>query len=159
MTLNNHKTLYTAHFSHGTVHCVLGLSLHNPETARKHVFVNLAIGTCWQKNYFPTVKPGQFSLKSAQNAHSFIFFFIKTTALVKLLNILKATGCLPLLLRSHLTVQFHLIRVTTHMAINSQRILSPDIFYHAMIHCFLGVLLHNSETARKYAFVNLGIES
>lgn len=53
MTLNNHKTLYAAHFSHGTVHCVLGLSLHNSETARKHVFVNLAIGTCWQRTIFP----------------------------------------------------------------------------------------------------------
>ena len=28
-----------------------------------------------------------------------------------------------------------------------------------MIHCFLDVLLHDSETARKYAFVNLGIDS
>ena len=44
---NSHRTLSPDLFSHGTVRCVLGLSLHSSETAAKHVFVNLEIQT-WQ---------------------------------------------------------------------------------------------------------------
>ena len=43
------------------------------------------------------------------------------------------------------------------MEINSQRTVSPDIFSHGMVQCVLGVSVHNSEAARKHAFVNLGI--
>ena len=56
------------------------------------------------------------------------------------------------LLRSHLTVQFHLIRVTTGMEVNTQRTLSSDLFSHEMVHCILGMSLHNTETAVKLFF-------
>ena len=52
--------------------------------------------------------------------------------------------------------QFHLIRVTTDMAVNTHRTHYPDIFSHGMVNCVQGVSLHNCETANKNAFVNLG---
>ena len=45
MAANTHKTLYNDIFFHGIVKCVLPVSLHNSETARKNVSVNLGIGT------------------------------------------------------------------------------------------------------------------
>ena len=48
------------------------------------------------------------------------------------------------------------MRITTGMEINSQRTISPDIFSNGMVQCVLGVSLHNSEAARKHAFVKTG---
>ena len=42
------------------------------------------------------------------------------------------------------------------MAVNTHRTHYPDIFSHGMVNCVQGVSLHNSETANKNAFVNLG---
>ena len=42
-------------------------------------------------------------------------------------------------LGSHLTVQFHLVRVTTDMAIDTHKTLSLDLFSHGMVQCVLGV--------------------
>ena len=50
----------------------------------------------------------------------------------------KQAAC-HLLLESHLIVQFHLIRVTTGMAVNTLRTLFLDIFSHGMVQYFLGV--------------------
>ena len=50
----------------------------------------------------------------------------------------KQAAC-HLLLESHLVVQFHLIRVTTGMAVNTLRTLFLDIFSHGMVQYFLGV--------------------
>lgn len=59
-------------------------------------------------------------------------------------------------LGSHLAVQFHLIMVTIYMTIITHRTLYPDNLSHGMVECVLYVSLHNSETARKHAFVTLG---
>ena len=64
----------------------------------------------------------------------------------------KQAAC-HLLLESHLIVQFHLIRVTTGMAVNTLRTLCLDIFSHGMVQYFLGVSLHSLETAGKQVFV------
>ena len=51
------------------------------------------------------------SLKAARETHRFIFLFITTTSLIKLLHFLKKKqGACYFLLRSHQTVLFHLIR-------------------------------------------------
>ena len=70
------------------------------------------------------------------------------------LSFMKETGCLSLHVGSHLTVQFHLIRVTTGMAVK-HRTLSPDLFSHAMVQYVLGLSLHSSEMAGKHAVANL----
>ena len=44
MTIITHRTLYPDNLSHGMVECVLYVSLHNSETARKHAFVTLGTG-------------------------------------------------------------------------------------------------------------------
>ena len=59
----------------------------------------------------------------------FIFFCITTTTMVKYLSSLKEAGCSPLLVGSHLTVKFHQIKVTTGMAVNTHRTLSPNLFF------------------------------
>ena len=48
---------------------------------------------------------------------------------------LKETGCLPLLPGTSSDRTDSLIRVTTGMAVNTHRTLSPDLFSHGMVHC------------------------
>ena len=74
-------------------------------------------------------------------------------------DIMEETGCLPLIVRNDLTVQFHLIRVKAGMAVNTHRTLSYEQFSSGMSCCALGVSLHSSETAGKHIFVNLRIEA
>ena len=69
-------------------------------------------------------------------------------------DILEGTGCLPLFVRIHLTVQFHLIRVKAGMAVNTHRTLSYEQFSSGMSHCDLRVSLHSSETAGEHIFVS-----
>ena len=69
---------------------------------------------------------------------------------------LKVMGCLPLLLGSHLTVPFHLFRVTTEMVVNTDRIHSSDMFSHGMVQYFLEIYLHSSETSGEHVLLNVG---
>ena len=66
--------------------------------------------------------------------------------MVKYLSSLKEAGCLPLLVGNHLTVEFHQIKVTTGMAVNTHRTLSPNLFSHGMVQCVQDVSLCSSET-------------
>ena len=56
MAANTHRTLYNDIFFHGIVQCVLAVSLHNSETARKHVSVNLGIGALFSTVQFSCVR-------------------------------------------------------------------------------------------------------
>ena len=47
------------------------------------------------------------------------------------------------MLESHLTLQFHLIRIITGNVVNIHKIHSPDIFSHIMAQCALGVILNS----------------
>ena len=42
-------------------------------------------------------------------------------------------------------------------ASHTHRRLSPDLFSHGMVHCFLDMSLQSSETAGEHVFVILGI--
>ena len=55
------------------------------------------IGPYDKSNIFNLWRQDIFSLKPSRKTNWFSFHFIRTTALVKLLTILKETGCLPLL--------------------------------------------------------------
>ena len=55
MAANTHRTLYNDIFFHGMVQCVLEVSLHNSETARKHMFVNLGTGALFSSVQFGCV--------------------------------------------------------------------------------------------------------
>ena len=53
--------------------------------------------------------------------------------------------------------QYHLHRVKTSMAMDTQRTLSPDIFSYGIVQCTLRVSIHISENARKHVFIYPGI--
>ena len=71
------------------------------------------------KAILPLWKPDNGLLKSARKTLYLIFLFIKATTMVKYLSSLKEAGCLPLLVGSHLTVEFHQMKVTTGKAVNT----------------------------------------
>ena len=150
--VHTQRTVSPNIFSQGMVHCVLGVSLHSSETAGKHVFVNLGIGAWWKKKYFPTVKTLSFPEK-----HTGSFFSSLQQIWLSFLIFWKQQVACQFLLGNHLIVHFHLIRVTTDMFNNTHWTLSPDTFSYGIVQCVLGVSLHKFETARKHAFVNLGI--
>ena len=56
MAVNTQRILSLDILSHGVVQCILGVFLNISETAGKHAFENLGIGTWWQKKYFLSVK-------------------------------------------------------------------------------------------------------
>lgn len=94
MAINTHRALSTDIFSHGIVQCVLIVSIHNSETARKYAFVNLVVGGLMSKEVF---SPSEINIKLVRKALWFIFLFVTTTGLVYFLCFLKETGCFPLL--------------------------------------------------------------
>ena len=63
----------------------------------------------------------------------------------------KQAACVYFL-GSHLTVQFHLFRVTTITAVKMHRIRSHELFSHGILQCILGVSLHNSHMQAKLVF-------
>ena len=90
------KKLTHDHFSHGMVHCVLGVSLHGSETTGIHVFVNMGNGPKWQKQYTPPAAPQAKWIVAASNLrekHLGIFFHFMTITLVKYLSYLKQAAC------------------------------------------------------------------
>ena len=84
----------------------------------------------------------------------FIFLFITTAALVKFLIFWTQQVASHFLLGSHLTVQFHLIRVKNVVVV---RTFSPNIFSHGMVQCVQWVSLHGSGIAGKHIVLKLGI--
>lgn len=56
------------------------------------------------------------------------------------------------------TAPFHLIRVTTCMAVNTHGTHSPDLFFLMERYISVqGVSLHSSESTRKHIIMNFGI--
>ena len=143
MTFNTHRTLSPDLFSHGMVHSVLGLSIHSSETVGKQVFVNLRIWAWWQSEYFPPVNVGASNLPEKHTGPFFSSFQQQFWSNIWVL-VKKQSSC-HFLLRSHLRVQFQLIRVTTGMALSTHRTLSPDLFSQGILQYILGVSLHNSD--------------
>ena len=94
MTVSTHRTLISALFSHGMVHCVLGVLY----TAWK-LYGNMFL---WTWNLGPDCKSSIFlfescSFKPARKTHWFIFLFSIASDLVKYLSFLKETSFLPTL--------------------------------------------------------------
>ena len=74
--------------------CVLSVSLHNSERARKHMLLwTWELSLYGQSCIFHLWKLDNCSLRAARKTHGFIFLFIATTSLIKLLSFLKETGC------------------------------------------------------------------
>lgn len=132
------KSLYTALKLHGNMFCELGIWC----LMAKESFSLVKFNSCRKK----------LSRKTLVS-----FFFSSQQQLWSSFCFLKEKGCLPLLLKGHLTVQFHLFRVTIVLAVSAHRPLSHDHFSHVMVQCVLGVSLQNSEDEGMRAFVNLTI--
>ena len=49
-------------------------------------------------------------------------------------------------------VVYHLIKITTGMAVSIHGTLFPDLFSDGMSYCVIGVFSHSSETVGKYVF-------
>ena len=78
----------------------------------------------------------------------------------QVLSFLKATSstiCLACFTGKSSDIQFHIIRETTGVVNKIHKTLSPDIYFHGMIQCVIGMSLYSSETAGKYDFLNLGM--
>ena len=97
MAFNPQITVSADLFSHKMVQCVLGVSLHNSETAKRHAFLNLGNGPDRKISIFPLWKLNSYTLKSAINAHWLIFLLIKNTTLFMYFSFLRQIGCLLLL--------------------------------------------------------------
>ena len=101
MAANTHRTLYNDIFFHGMVQCVLAVSLHNSETARKHMFVNLGTGALFSSVQFSCVPVFATPWTIAHQASIFI---ANSWNLLKLMSIDSVTPsnylilCCPLLL-------------------------------------------------------------
>ena len=67
-----------------------------------------------KKNIFCLWKLDSHGLKPARKAHTYSFLWPSFC-------FLKEIGCLPLLLGSHLTVQYHLIREMTGMELKTKK--------------------------------------
>ena len=72
---------------------------------------------------------------------------------VQVFSFLKQHATCHILLGSHLTAQFHPIRVIIGMAIKTHRTLSPDFFSLGMVQCALGVYITLKQPVN--IFVNL----
>ena len=90
---------------------------------------------CWRfaASNLPEKHTGSFFSSFQQQFWSHIWVLLK-----------KQSSC-HFLLRSHLRVQFQLIRLTTGMALSTPRTLSPDLFSQGILQYILGVSLHNSD--------------
>ena len=143
MTVSTHRTL----FSHGMVHCVLGVLY----TAWK-LYGNMFL---WAWNLGPDCKSSIFlfescSLKPARKTHWFIFLFSIASDLVKYLSFLKETSFLPTLSgkSSDNTVSPNLDN--NGYGSQQSQTLSFDLFYHGMVWCVLGMSLQSPETIWKH---------
>jgi len=103
-----------------------------------------------RRSTFPQWKLDSCSLKLARKTHWFIFHSSQQLWSSFLVSWKQQVVCY-FLLKSHLTVQFHLIRVNTNMVVQTHRTLFADTFSHEMVQCVLVVSLHSSETERKHA--------
>ena len=98
---HTHRTLYNDIFFHGMVQCVLAVSLHNSETARKHVSVNLGIGALFSTVQFSCVR---IFVTPWTTAHQASLFIANSWNLLKLVSIESVMPsnylilCCPLLL-------------------------------------------------------------
>ena len=101
MAANTHRTLYNDIFFHGIVQCVLAVSLHNSETARKHVSANLGIGALFSTVQFSCV---WIFVTPWTTAHQASLFIANSWNLLKLVSIESVMPsnylilCCPLLL-------------------------------------------------------------
>ena len=84
MAANTHRTLYNDIFFHGIVQCVLAVSLHNSETARKHVSVNLGIGALFSTVQFSCVR---IFVTPWTTAHQASLSITNSRSLLKLVSI------------------------------------------------------------------------
>ena len=82
-------------------------------------------------------------------------FFVFITSLAKFLSFMKSTGSLAILAGKSSDSTFTPNQGNTGMATNTHRAFSPDIVSQGIVQCVLILSIHNSKTARKYAFVNL----
>lgn len=127
MAVNTHGTLSPHTFSHWMVQSVPGVFRKLwkcPQTCFCEPS-NLSL-LAIEVFFFPIVKTAVSIGKKNILAH---FYLLYSYNFLNAFESCGKTGCYPLLLISHLTVQFHLIRVTTDMAVNAHRTFSPDIFF------------------------------
>ena len=90
----------------------------------------------WQKKkkkITPSEKLNICKHKLSRKTHWFMFLWIRTSALVFLFSEIKRM--LWILALKSSKIEFHLIRVTIGLAVNTHRTLSPDIFFHEMLVC------------------------
>ena len=157
MAVNTQRAWAPDLFSHGMIQCVLGVSLQNCKKCKEKcycepvnwkciIFSLWKLNNCNDKPIHPPPKKntGSFFSSLQQEMWSSIWVFQKWQA-----------SC-HLLLWSHLTIPFPLIKLTTCMEVNTHRTLSPDILCQVMVQWILCVSLYNCERDRRHTFVKLG---
>ena len=161
MTIITHRTLYPDNLSHGMVECVLYVSLHNSETARKHAFVTLGTGLAISvKAIFSTFGSWIIAASKALEKHTVHFFLISKQLWSNFWVFWKKKSACHFFLRNHLTTVSPNLgknRYDTQHSRNTVVREDPDHFSHGMVQCFLGVSLQSSLNTGKHSFVNLGI--
>lgn len=89
--------------------------------------------------------------------------FIMTTALVNYFSLLRGSCCLPLFTGKSSPRPFHQIRVTTSIAVHTQKILPTEVSEHSPLNslplewCNLSLgFLHSSLTTGTFVLINMG---
>ena len=153
MAVNTHRTFFSLWpFFHGLVQWVLQVftQLWN---CRETYFFEPGIWGMISKAVFSTCESRIVATSHLQEKYAGWFFSsLQQQFWSSIWVLLKKQASCHFLLRSHLRVQFQLIRVTIGMVVSTHRILSPDLFSHGILQCILGVSLHNSHMQAKLVF-------
>lgn len=140
MAANTHRTLSPNLFSHWMLQFILGVFFHHSENVRiYHMFL-------WTWEFGPHSKSSIFiwwnldscNLNPDKKYTGSFFSLLQPQLLSHSLVFWKKQAASHFLL-GHLTLQFHLIRVTTGMVVNTPKTHSPNIFSH-------GDTMYNSVT-------------
>ena len=125
---HSHNTV-PVFFSHGMVQCVLGVSLHSSETARKYVSGNMRIGAGCKKQCFSPVKTGllQWWICQKNTLVHYSLHYSNSFGQVWVFWKKQATCCF-VLRGSHLTVQIHLKDNNKYGSQHSQNTLPWHLF-------------------------------
>ena len=126
--------------------CAPAVSLRSSKCAKKHVISKLEFQAIWQNQYIPPVKAEELQPQSSQVSTLGHFSVHYDNSFSPLFEFSKRTCCLPLLIETASPVQFHQIRLTTGMAMNTHRTLPTElitlpteVFIHGMVQSVLGL--------------------
>ena len=109
----------------------------------------------WWKLYFAPVEAGILEPQTCLKNTLVNFSLHCKNSSGQVLSFLKATSstiCLACFTGKSSDIQFHIIRETTGVVNKIHKTLSPDICFHGMIQCVIGMSLYGSETAGNMIF-------